>query len=113
MGHYQQQIIIVREISDRQVEGDALGNMGNVLAFLGNFTEAISCHQSTMEIYHQIGNHRCEAISTFNLAIALVETGDSPLAIEYMRTALTTCKKLHDPNAALIETQLDEWLKQT
>ena len=101
--------MLSREISERQVEGDALSNIGNVLLSTGRLLESISYHQSAIKIYRELGNHRYEAISTFNLAIAYAENGDNAQAISLGKTALVICEPLSDPNTDMIQKQITDW----
>jgi tetratricopeptide (TPR) repeat protein len=106
---YKLQLSLAREISERQVEGDALSNIGNVLLSTGRLSEAILYHQSAIDIYRELENRRYEAISTFNLAVAYAENGDYAQAISLSQTALVICEQLSDPNTGMIRNQITEW----
>ncbi len=50
IGFYEQQLVIVREIGDRQGEGAALGNLGNAYAALGQAERAIGFYEQHLAI---------------------------------------------------------------
>jgi tetratricopeptide (TPR) repeat protein len=96
-------------MSERQIEGDALSNIGNVLLSKGRWRESIRYHQFAIQIYKELENRRYEAISIFNLALAYAEGGDCLQAIALGKNAHAICEQLGDRNAGIIRNQIFEW----
>lgn len=61
--HFEQQLIIVREMSDRRGEGDTLWNMSLALARLGKRAKAIYHAEQSLQIRKQINDPRAEKVA--------------------------------------------------
>ncbi len=59
---YEQALIIAREISDRNSEGNVLGNLGNRYADLGDARKAIEFYEQALVIAREIGDRSGEVI---------------------------------------------------
>ena len=63
-------------------EGKALGNLGAAYQALGQYQTAIDYHQQSLEIKRDLGDRHGEAITCFNLGLALENTKQKSAAIE-------------------------------
>ncbi len=91
---YQQSLATAREISDRDGEGRALGNLGIVYGRLSDYPQAIEYHQQSVTIAREIGNRQGEGIALGNLGNAYYFLGDYPQAIEYHQQSLTIKREI-------------------
>jgi tetratricopeptide (TPR) repeat protein len=94
--HYQQSLMIAREIGDRKGEGKALGNLGIAYGFLGNYPQAIKYNEQRLTITREIGDRKGEGQSLGNLGIAYGFLGNYPQAIEYHQQDLTIAREVGD-----------------
>jgi CHAT domain-containing protein/tetratricopeptide (TPR) repeat protein len=93
---WQQALIIYREIKDRQSEGKALGNLGNVYLYLGDYAKAIEYAQQRLAIAREIKDRQSEGKALGNLGIAYRKLGDYAKAIEYAQQQLALAREIKD-----------------
>jgi tetratricopeptide (TPR) repeat protein len=89
-------LAIDREIGDRRGEGNALGNLGNAYACLGDASKAIEYHKQALAIDREIGDRRGEGADLGNLGNAYAALGDAHKAIEYHEQALPIFREIGD-----------------
>jgi tetratricopeptide (TPR) repeat protein len=80
---YEQYLAIAREISDRQGEGQALGNLGNAYYHLGEVRQAIDLYGQRLAIAREIGDVRGAALTSFNMALLLLQEQRTGEALSY------------------------------
>jgi tetratricopeptide (TPR) repeat protein len=77
-----------RQFGRRDWEGDALGNLGNAYAALGETCRPIEFHEQHLAIAREIDDRRGEANATGNLGNAYVALGEIRRAIEFQEQDL-------------------------
>jgi tetratricopeptide (TPR) repeat protein len=102
-------LVIDREIGDRRGEGNALGNLGNAYADLGETRKAIEFYEQQLIIVREIGDRRGEGNALRNMSLSLDELGQRERAIEYAQAALKIREEIEDPRAEKVRTQLEVW----
>jgi len=103
---YERGLVIAREIGDRSLEGNALGE-GAVLGSLGvahkNLGErplAIERHEQALTIAREIGDRYREGDALGNLGLAYAALGEPSRAIDFLRGALEIFEAIESPHAA-------------
>ena len=91
---WQQALIIYREIKDHNGEGNALGNMGNAYASLGDYAKAIEYHSSSLAIAREIKYRLGEGNALGNLGNTYDSLGDYAKAIEYHSSSLAIAREI-------------------
>ncbi|MBN8580194.1 MAG: tetratricopeptide repeat protein [Anaerolineae bacterium] len=89
-------ITSAREIGDRRGEGNALGNLGNAFANLGDAKKAIEFYEQALVIDREIGDRRGEGSDLGNLGVAYKNLGDAKKAIEFYEQALVIDREIGD-----------------
>jgi tetratricopeptide (TPR) repeat protein len=110
---YEEALAIAREIGDRRGEGNALGNLGNAYADLGETGRAIQFFEQRLTIAREIGDRRGEGAALWNMSLALDQLGERTQAIHHAEQALTIYEQIEDPYAAKVREQLAAWREQT
>ncbi|MCX6956152.1 MAG: tetratricopeptide repeat protein [Verrucomicrobia bacterium] len=90
------QLRAARLCQDRRGEGNALGNLGNAHAALGDARKAIGYYEQRMVIAREIGDRRGEGNALGNLGNAHADLGDARKAIEYHEQALVVSREIGD-----------------
>jgi tetratricopeptide (TPR) repeat protein len=85
---WQQALQIYRAIKNRQGEGVALGNLGDIYLSLGNSAKAIEYVQQSLAIAREIKDRRWEGIALGNLEAAYYSLGNYTKGIEYTKQSL-------------------------
>ena len=85
-----------RELKERLVEGDALGNLGIAYAELGDSRLTIDFFEQALLIHRGLGDRRNEGISLGNLSTAYALLGESQRAIQFNEQALLIYRELGD-----------------
>ncbi len=94
---WEQALIIYREIKDRQGEGSALNNLGNVYKSLGDYPKAIDYLQQSLTIATEVKDRKGEGRSLGNLGTVYQLLGDYPKAIDYLKQGLAILRETKDP----------------
>ena len=89
-------VAAARQIGDRGLEGNHLGNLGLVYAALGETQRAIEYYEQALAIARDIGDRRGEGNALGNLGIAYKNLGEVRQAIEYHEQALTAAREIGD-----------------
>ena len=66
---------IAREVGNRRLEGNLIGNLGILHAVQGRLAEARAYFEQALAIHREVGNRRIEGIDTGNLGSAYMEEG--------------------------------------
>ncbi len=95
--HYQQALVIVRQISDRNGEGAHMSNLGNAYFKLGQLDKAIEYTQESLAITRQTGYRYGEGHRLNNLAEMLESQGDLSPAVRCASNALAILTEIKSP----------------
>ncbi|MEW5860481.1 MAG: tetratricopeptide repeat protein [Cyanobacteriota bacterium] len=90
----QQALTIYRELKDRQGEGTALANLGNVYYSLQAYAKSIELHQQSLAIAREIVDRTLEAKNLRHLGSAYSALGQHPQAIEYLQQSLAVAREI-------------------
>jgi len=104
--HYERQLVIAREIGDRDGEGAALSNLGIAYKSLGEPRRAIEYYEQALVIARQIGDRRSEGITLNNLGVAYKNLGDTRRAIAVLGEALVIFEAIESPHAAQVRATI-------
>ena len=94
--YYKQQLNVAKDVGDRLKEGHAYCYLGNAYRNLGNFKQAILCHQQDLAIAKELGDRCGEGRAYGNLGNVYNCLGDFKQAIEYHTTHLDIAKEIKD-----------------
>jgi tetratricopeptide (TPR) repeat protein len=84
------------QLGDRSREGGSLTNLGNALAEVRRFDEAVTAHRTAAAIFRKAGDRRGEGTALANLGNALVEVRRFDEAVTAHRTAAVIFRKAGD-----------------
>jgi tetratricopeptide (TPR) repeat protein len=98
--YYEQHLVVAREIGDRRGEGNALGNLGNAHAALGDARKAIEYYEQVLVIAREIGDRRGEGNALFNTALLHADQAAWCPAADAMERAAAIYAAIEDPTAA-------------
>jgi tetratricopeptide (TPR) repeat protein len=104
--HYEQALVIRREIGDRRGEGADLGNLGNAYCNLGQMERAIEYYQQALDIVREIGDRGSEGLWLGNLGITYRDLGQVERARECLERALAISEEIKSPDAEWIRRAL-------
>jgi len=93
---WQQALQIYRAIKNRQGEGVALGNLGDIYLSLGNYAEAIEHLQQWLAIAREIKDRQSEGWALADLGKAYKSLGNYAKAIEYTQQILVIAREIKD-----------------
>ena len=82
------------EIGDRRNEANMLGNLGSVYYNQGQYKEAISHYEQSIEIFRSIANPRGEGIQLGNLGIVYSSIGQYEQAITYYTESIAIARDI-------------------
>lgn len=91
---FQQALTIYRELKDRQGEGTALANLGNVYSSLQAYAKSIELHQQSLAIAREIADRTLEAKNLRHLGSVYSALGQHPQAIEYLQQSLAVAREI-------------------
>ncbi len=94
--HYQQALIIFREIGDRSGEGTALGHLGTAYRNLGQVEQALAHYQQGLVIFREIGDRRNEGSALGDLGTAYADLGQVEQALDHYQQALVISREIGD-----------------
>jgi tetratricopeptide (TPR) repeat protein len=90
------QAAAAQRLGDRTAEGNALGNLGNAHAALGDARGALGFYEQCLVLHREIGDRRGEGNALGNLGIAHLQLGDARRAIGYHEQALEIAREIGD-----------------
>lgn len=85
-----------RRLADRRLEGNALGNLGNSYADLGDIRRAIEYHEQALVIAREVFDRRGEGAALGNLGDAYADLREFNRAIECYEKRLVITRELRD-----------------
>ena len=109
---YQQSIDIEERIGDVQGKAATLHQMAGIYAQQGQVDQAIALYQQSLEIQESIGNVQGKAATLAMMGQLLANNGDFPTAITYFQESLTILQHLKSPDAATVQSWLEQTLKR-
>ncbi|MFY7833763.1 MAG: tetratricopeptide repeat protein, partial [Pseudanabaena sp.] len=74
----------------------------------GQVDQAIALYQQSLEIKESIGNVQGKAMALANMGVLSAKNGDFQTAISYLQESLTILQHLKSPDAATVQS----WLEQ-
>ena len=96
IGIYEQALVILREVGDRNGEASALCNLGIVYRRLGESERAIRLYEEALVINSKIGNRLGESSVVGNLGLAYADLGELKKAIEFYEHQLEIVSEIDD-----------------
>ncbi|XP_045027458.1 G-protein-signaling modulator 2 isoform X1 [Daphnia magna] len=96
VNYYEENLELMREITDRAAQGRACGNLGNTHYLLGSFTQAIKYHQERLNIAREFGDKAAERRAHSNLGNAHIFLGEFETAAEHYKKTLLLAQDLGD-----------------
>ncbi|BAY62253.1 TPR repeat-containing protein [Calothrix brevissima NIES-22] len=93
---WEEALQIYREIKDRQGEGGALGNLGNLYLYLGDYPKAVDYQKQHLAIAQEIKDRQSESRALGNLGVTYLYLGDYPTAIYYEQQFLAIAREIKD-----------------
>ena len=85
-----------RRLKRRDVEGQALGNLGAAYFDLGEPRRAIEYYEQSLQIARETGDRRVEGNALSNLGLAYADLGEPRLAIEFHEQHLVIARETGD-----------------
>lgn len=85
-----------KTMQDRQGEGDALCNLGDIYSLLGQYDKAIDYHTRALVISREIGNRQGERKALAGLGFIYDSLGQYDKAIDYYTQALAIAREIGD-----------------
>ena len=89
-------VTAARAVGDKQAEGNALGNLGNAWAGLGEPRKAIDYHEQALVVSRAIKDRRAEGQDLGNLGNAWARLGEPRKAIDYYEQRLVIAREIGD-----------------
>jgi tetratricopeptide (TPR) repeat protein len=93
---FEAQLEAARRLGNRQVEGNALGNLGTAWRELSETRKAIDCYEQRLVKAREIGDRRGEGAVLNNLGLAWADLGETHKAIDYLEQCLLIYRKIGD-----------------
>jgi tetratricopeptide (TPR) repeat protein len=100
--YHERSLNIAQKISNRQMEGFALGNLGIVYYRLGQYKKAIEYHQQHLRITEEIDDISGKSRTLGNLGIAYYELGEYERAISCHQENLVISQEIGDRNGEAV-----------
>ena len=85
-----------QHLKEREIEGSALGNIGNAYADLGEVRRSIEFYKQSLDIMREIGDRQKEGIVLNSLGIAHANSGEIQRAVETYVQALEIARESSD-----------------
>jgi tetratricopeptide (TPR) repeat protein len=89
-------LVASRRLKNRRAEGNALGNLGNAYADLGETRRAIEYYEQQLSIAHEIQDRRSEGAALGNLGLAYAALREPYRAIKFYEQRLVIADKIGD-----------------
>ena len=113
----------MHETGDKNTEGATLGTLANIAMELGQYDQAITHLNRSLQIFRDLGNKRWEGINLGNLGNAYQNQAHCNEALEYYTQAIRIARAIGDRNTECInlgnlgnvfhsQAQYDHALKQ-
>jgi tetratricopeptide (TPR) repeat protein len=85
-----------------------LGEMAKIYESQGLIEQAIALYQQSLEIKDRIGNVQGKAATLAMMGYLLANNGDFQTAISYLQESLTILQHLKSPDAATVQSLLEQ-----
>lgn len=92
----EKQLAAARQLHQREMEGNALGNLGLAYTALCEPDKAIEFHEQDLAIRREIGNRHSEGGPLGNLGLAYANLGEPHKALEFYEQALLIDREIGD-----------------
>ncbi len=89
---FEQALVIVRAIGERQGEGAVLNNIGLVYDNLGQYPQALKYYEQSLVIGKEVGDKSGEGTTLNNIGEVYLNLGQYPQALKYYEQALVISK---------------------
>ncbi|MBF2090290.1 MAG: tetratricopeptide repeat protein [Synechococcales cyanobacterium K44_A2020_017] len=96
IAHYEQSLVIFREIGSQWSEGNALSSLGTAYANLGQYREAIAHYEQSLVIFREIGDWQVEGMLLSNLGTVYNDLGQHQEAIARYEQSLIIFRQIGD-----------------
>lgn len=93
---YLKSFAVLKEIDDKNGQGNVLNNIGAIYKHLGNIPEALAYHQNSLLIKRETKNKKGEAYTINNIAIIYRNLGNINKALEYYLLSLNILEEVED-----------------
>ena len=94
--HYEQALVIHREVDDRRGEGIDMNNLGIVYRTLEQYQQALEYDHRALEVSREIGDRLGEGNALGNLGSIYGDMGQYKRALKYYEQALAIRRKIGD-----------------
>ena len=105
---YQQSLEIKERIGNVQGKAATLHQVAGIYVQKGQVDQAIALYQQSLEITDRIGDVQGKAMTLANMGYLAATNGDFQTAISYLQESLTILQHLKSPDAATVQS----WLEQ-
>lgn len=99
LGRLQEALPRIRALGDRDLEADALANIGAALFSLSRFRETIETFERALAIWRETGDRRNQAVAISFIAAAYTRLGEWQRVVESQNEALAVYQALGDHRA--------------
>lgn len=96
VGYYEENLELMRELSDSAAQGRACGNLGNTFYLLGDFKQAIFYHNERLKIAREFGDKAAERRANSNLGNSHIFLGEFEKAAQHYKRTLVLAQELND-----------------
>jgi serine/threonine protein kinase/tetratricopeptide (TPR) repeat protein len=97
---YAEALVIYRHLHHPRQEAQALNNMANIFAAMGEFEEALAHYKRSLKLDQQLGDRASVAIKLGNIGQTYADIGDVARAERYLRRGLALAEELDDSTAS-------------
>ncbi|XP_015520834.1 G-protein-signaling modulator 2 isoform X1 [Neodiprion lecontei] len=94
--YYEENLKLMRELSDTAAQGRACGNLGNTFYLLGDFQQAIHYHNERLKIAREFGDKAAERRANSNLGNSHIFLGEFEKAAQHYKRTLVLAQELRD-----------------
>lgn len=101
--YYQSQLVISREINDKEGEAIALGNIGNYYRQIGEIRNSQNFYEEQLSLSQQIRHKQLEGTALGNLAVVFNKLGMKNKALDYHDKAIIIARETGDKRREGIE----------
>jgi non-specific serine/threonine protein kinase len=120
-GYFEEGLVLLRQVGDRQGVATALNNLGVVTNRQGDLAAARSYYEMGLEEFREVGNKGDIALGLRNLSDVVCEQGEYARAAELCRESLVVSRELGSTELvaqcilsfARIAAEQAEWLRAT
>ncbi|GAB4194382.1 MAG: hypothetical protein Fur006_40060 [Coleofasciculaceae cyanobacterium] len=107
---FQEALVIVREIGDRENEGTLLNNIGTAYHSLNQYPQALESYQRALVIAREIGDRQGEGKTLFNIGVVYGSQSQYSRALEFYQQSLAIRRELGDRNNEVLTLNKIGWV---